>query len=266
LLGIEVNPYAFELAQMTIWIGFIQWHRANGYHFSRDPVLDKLETFRNMDAIMDRTDPANPKEPDWPEAEFIIGNPPFLGGKRLRDGLGDGYVDDVFKVWRKVVRPEADLCCYWFEKARAQIESGKTRRAGLLSTQSIRGGANRETLNRIKQTGDIFFGIGDRNWILDGAAVHVSMVGFDKGVETARELDGLAVARINSDLSATDADVTTSRRLAANLGIAYYYSAMFDATPRSKKRSNQFIEFVRRCGSCRKWAAFPGFRQRRSTA
>ncbi len=127
----------------------------------------------------------------------------------------------MFKVWRKVVRPEADLCCYWFEKARAQIESGKTRRAGLLSTQSIRGGANRETLNRIKQTGDIFFGIGDRNWILDGAAVHVSMVGFDNGVETARELDGLAVARINSDLSATDADVTTSRRLAANLGIAY---------------------------------------------
>ena len=73
-------------------------------------------------------------EPDWPEADVIIGNPPFLGGKRLRRELGDAYVDRLFAVWRDRVRPEADLCCYWFEKARAQIERGQCRRAGLLAT------------------------------------------------------------------------------------------------------------------------------------
>ena len=80
------------------------------------------------------------------------------------------------------MKPEADLCCYWFEKARQQIEQGKCKRAGLLATQGIRGGANRETLKRIKATGDIFFGESDRDWVLDGATVHVSMVGFDKGL------------------------------------------------------------------------------------
>ncbi len=77
--------------------------------------------------------------------------------------------------------PEADLCCYWFEKARRQIEEGKCQRAGLLATQGIRGGANRDVLKRIKETGDIFFAESDRDWILDGADVHVSMVGFDDG-------------------------------------------------------------------------------------
>ena len=69
--------------------------------------------------------------------------------------------------------------CYWFEKARAQIAAGKAKRVGLLATQAIRGGANRKVLERIKETGDIFWAQSDRNWVLDGATVHVSMVGFD---------------------------------------------------------------------------------------
>ena len=78
---------------------------------------------------------------------------------------------------------QSDLCCYWFEVARQQIEDGKCKRAGLLATQGIRGGANREVLKRIKESGDIFFAESDRPWILDGANVHVSMVGFDDGIE-----------------------------------------------------------------------------------
>ena len=73
------------------------------------------------------------------------------------------------------------MVCYWFEKARAMIEEGKVKRAGLLATNSIRGGANRKVLERIKETGDIFWAQSDRDWILDGAAVNVSMVGFDNG-------------------------------------------------------------------------------------
>ncbi len=62
-----------------------------------DPVLDPMENIECRDAILDLSDPDNPKEPDWPEAEFIVGNPPFLGGKMLRTNLGDKYVDAMFK-------------------------------------------------------------------------------------------------------------------------------------------------------------------------
>lgn len=83
--------------------------------------------------------------------------------------------------------------CYWFEKARAQIETGKAKRVGLLATQGIRGGVNRRALERIKQAGDIFWAQSDRNWMLDGATVHVSMVGFDNGSDDNRLLDGMRV-------------------------------------------------------------------------
>src|SRR5205085_2296224 len=97
--------------------------------------------------------------------------------------LGDAYVDTLFTVWRDRVPAEADVCCYWFEKARQQIADGKCKRAGLLATQGIRGGANREVLKRIKEAGDIFFAESDRDWVLDGANVHISIIGFDGGSE-----------------------------------------------------------------------------------
>ena len=82
------------------------------------------------------------------------------------------------------------------------IAEGKVKRVGLLATQGIRGGANREVLKRIKETGDIFWAQSDREWIQDGAAVHVSMIGFDNGTEKTRVLDDEAVPNINSDLTA----------------------------------------------------------------
>jgi type II restriction/modification system DNA methylase subunit YeeA len=220
LYGIEMNPYAFDLAQTTVWIGWLQWVRANGFGVINDPILEPLTGFRKMDAILDLTDPDNPREPDWPEVEFIVGNPPFLGGKLLRSNLGDDSVDAMFRVWGERVRPEADLCCYWFEKARAMIESGKAKRAGLLATQGIRGGANRETLARIKRTGGIFFAVSDREWILDGANVHISMVGFDDGSEEQVALDGRPVSSINSNLTSS-VDVTAARRLRENDAVSY---------------------------------------------
>jgi hypothetical protein len=168
----------------------------NGFNPPHDPVLDPIDSVRCMDAILDTTDPAHPAEPEWPEADFIVGNPPFLGGKLLRTNLGDEYVDGMFKVWGARVPPPADLCCYWFEKGRQMIERRKAIRVGLLATQGIRGGANREVLKRIKDSGDIFFAESDRDWILDGANVHVSMVGFDDGKEATHILDGASVATI----------------------------------------------------------------------
>ncbi|MDB5349200.1 MAG: hypothetical protein JWN86_447 [Planctomycetota bacterium] len=220
LFGIEKNPYAHDLAQMTVWIGFLQWHRANGFHYERVPILQSLGTIENKDAILDLTMPEFPAEPVWPEADFIVGNPPFLGGKKMRTELGDEYVDRLFGVWRDRVKSEADLCCYWFVKAHRQIEDGRCRRAGLLATQGIRGGASRETLRKIKQTGDIYYAESDRNWVLDGATVHVSMIGFDDGSETVKALDGQPVETIHSNLTALT-DVTQARRLADNLNIAF---------------------------------------------
>src|SRR5208337_3459371 len=223
LHGIEKSQYAYELAQVSIWIGYIQWQRANGYRTFTEPILRRMDTFECKDAVLNLSDPEKPTEPDWPEAEFIVGNPPFLGGKKMRTELDretSTYVNSLFTVWKNRVKPEADLCCYWFEKARHHIEQGNCKRAGLLATQGIRGGANRETVKRIKASGDIFFAESDRPWILEGANVHVSMIGFDKGTEVLRIRDGKPVAAINSDLSA-ETDITKARRLKANLDIAY---------------------------------------------
>ena len=218
--GIELDHYAAELARTALWIGYIQWHQANGFAYKHDPILTPLDTIRRMDAILDYDCAGNAMEPEWPDAEFIVGNPPFLGNKLLRRNLGDEYVERMFSLYRGRVPGEADFVCYWFEKARAKIESGKCSRGGLLATQGIRGGANRRVLERIKESGDIFMAHSDHPWILEGAAVHVSLVGFDNGVETERELDGTAVSAINSNL-AVGSDFTQAQPLAENVGIAF---------------------------------------------
>ena len=77
LHGLEINPYAQQLAQVVIWIGYLQWMHYNGFKMPDHPVLSPIESIRCMDAILDLSDPEHPKEPEWPEAEFIVGNPPF---------------------------------------------------------------------------------------------------------------------------------------------------------------------------------------------
>ena len=190
MLGLEINHYAAELARTALWIGYIQWHQANGFPYTQRPILTPLDTIRQTDAILDLSDPQHPAEPEWPPAEFIIGNPPFLGHFPFRESLGDDYVDAVYALYGSRIPNSSDLCCYWFEKARAQIEAGATQRAGLLATQAIRFQSNRPVLTRIKETGDIFAAMSDQDWVLDGAAVHTSIICFDDGSETERDLDG----------------------------------------------------------------------------
>ncbi len=220
VLGIELNAYAAELARVTIWIGEIQWMIRHGLGYRRDPILRPLHHIETRDALVDLTDPARPQEARWPEAEFIVGNPPFLGGKLLRRGLGDEYVETLFEVFDGRVPREADLSAYWHEKARTQIAVRTTRRAGLLATQGIRGGANRRVLERIKETGDIFFARADEPWILSGAAVHISFIGQDDGSDTERELDGQPVTSINANLT-SGLDLSRARQIPENLGIAF---------------------------------------------
>ncbi len=159
--GLELNPYAAELARVTVWIGEIQWMIQHGYGHNTNPILKPLETIEQRDAILakPKTDSVletesvslklSVEEAAWPAADVIIGNPPFLGGSKLLGELGDEYTKALRDCYQGRVPGGADLVCYWFEKARAQIEVGKAQRAGLVATNSIRGGANRKVLERI---------------------------------------------------------------------------------------------------------------------
>ena len=220
MLGLEINPYAAELARTALWIGYIQWHQANGIHYHHTPILETMDTIRLTDAILDFSDTENPAEPEWPAAEFIIGNPPFLGGKLLRSNLGDEYVEAIFGAYKGRVPAEADIACYWFENARTSLKKGHTKRAGLLATQGIRGGANRRVLQDIKESGDIFLAWSDHPWVLEGAAVHVSIVAFDDGSEADRTLDGEAVHWINANLT-SGVDITQAKPLQENTNVSF---------------------------------------------
>lgn len=221
LLGIEINDYAAELARVTIWIGEIQWMLQNGFSYLKDPILQPLDNILNQDALLSYDEDGKAHEAEWPEAEFIIGNPPFLGSRLLRRHLGSEYVEDLFKVFRDRVPGAADLVVYWHEKARALVEEGRAQRVGLLATQGIRGGASRRVLDRIKKSGDIFMAWSDERWVVEGAAVQVSIIGFDDGSETSRILDGAEVTEINPDLT-TGVDLTAAVPLVESMGIAFY--------------------------------------------
>ena len=222
--GIELNGYAAELARVSVWIGEIQWMRRNGFPGSRQPVLDPLETIECRDAIL------TPKggEPEWPEADAIIGNPPFLGGKLLIANLGEDYVSTLFRAYRGRIPREADLVCYWFVKAGEHLRRGDSKRVGLVATNSIRGGANRRALQGATDGGHIFEAWSDEPWVIDGAAVRVSLVCFswpDGEFAPERRLDGETVDEIHTDLTArrggTGVDMTKARRLARNKGVAF---------------------------------------------
>ena len=222
MYGIEIDPIAHALASIVVWIGYIQWRINNGYgqEFA-EPILEELEdNIVCKDAILPSDDEDNPTEPDWPPVDVIVGNPPFLGGQRMRSELGDEYYERLTDFYQGRVPGGADLVCYWHEVARQHIEASSAKRAGLLATNSIRGGLNREVLNRVKETGDIFMAWSDRPWVLDGAAVRVSMVGFDDASQIEKTLDGLPVAKINADLTGS-LDIIGASSLQENHNISF---------------------------------------------
>jgi type II restriction/modification system DNA methylase subunit YeeA len=220
IYGIEINTYAHELASVVVWIGYLQWLHDNGSPTPTRPILKPLHNILHMDSIVAHGKDGVFLEPEWPDADVIVGNPPFLGGKKLRSELGDIYVDGLFELYSGKVSPESDLVVYWFEKAREQVKKRKAGRVGLLATQAIRGGANRAVLERIMDGCNIFYAVSDRDWVLEGASVHVSMVAFDEGEERQIMLDGVPVQAINSDLT-TGLDLTKAMKLLENDGICF---------------------------------------------
>ena len=223
--GIEINPYAAELARVSVWIGEIQWMRRNGFAEGREPILKPLDTIECRDAILvqDRA------EPDWPKADVVIGNPPFLGDKLLIRHLGNDYASRLRRTYAGRVPAQADLVCYWFEKAGKQVQSRKATRVGLVATNSIRGGANRRALQAATDTRPIFEAWSDEPWVIDGAAVRVSLICFgspDAERLAQARLDGRLVSEIYTDLTgrnegAPGIDLTAVRRLPVNSNVSF---------------------------------------------
>lgn len=224
LLGLEVNPRAAAIADLVLWIGYLQWHfRTHGRAMPQEPVLKKFHNIEGRDAILafDRREPVtdaggqpvtrwdgrtfkkhpvtgeevpdetacvplfrhvNPREADWPEADFVVGNPPFIGNKRMRRALGDGYVEALRAAYPEV--PEtADFVMYWWHKAATLVGGGKVRRAGLITTNSISQTFSRRLVElhvRERKAISLVFAVPDHPWIEseDGAAVRIAMTVF----------------------------------------------------------------------------------------
>ena len=217
VLGLEVNPYAAELARVSVWIGHIQWARRHGFPAPSDPVLRTLDTIACRDAVL----ADDGSQAAWPAANVVVGNPPFLGGKRMRTVLGDAYCARLFAAYADQVPAEADLVCYWVARAQQAVVAGELSGAGLVTTNSIRGGANRRVLEPIAQAGAISTAWADEPWTLDGAAVRVSLVCWGRGPASTPMLDSVAVSAIHADLTAGAANLTTARRLPENAGVAF---------------------------------------------
>jgi len=239
MMGLEVNEYAAQLAKTALWIGYIQWHQANGFAYTNRPILNNIHGIECRDAaiaIDAESGAADATKAQWPDADYIIGNPPFLGAKDMLTELGGEYTARLRQTYADELDGAVDLCCYWFEQARAQIASGKARRAGLLATQAIRFSSNRRTLERIKESGDIFAAYDDLQWKPEepgSAAVHVSIVCFDDGNETTKTLNGNPATDIDTRL--TDAvNLDRAQRLPQNAGICFEgvkKGGPFDLTP-----------------------------------
>lgn len=215
--GIELNTYAAELARITVWIGEIQWMVQNGYGAKRNPILQPLDQIENRDALVN----SDGSEAIWPAASVIVGNPPFVGNRKMVDELGRTYTDAIRAVYEGRVSGGADLVCFWFAKADDALRGGTTSRVGLVATNSIRGGANREVLDRVLETSRIFDAWADEAWINEGAAVRVSLVCFGRSHKVAR-LDGRDVAVVTSSLvELVHHDNAKAARLASNKGVSF---------------------------------------------
>tara|TARA_Y100001951_G_scaffold95748_2_gene93580 strand:- start:3857 stop:7288 length:3432 start_codon:yes stop_codon:yes gene_type:complete len=223
-LGIELNPWAANVAELVLWIGYLQWHyRTHGKAAPSEPILRDFKNIEHRDAVLtwsDRTprqdehgvpvtrwdgtttmrhpatgeevpDPsarvqiynyADPCPAQWPEATFIVGNPPFIGASRMREALGDGYVEALWKAYPKMPG-SADLVMFWWEKAALKARDPKSglRRFGLITTNSLRQTFNRRVLEPhlgdAKRPLSLLFAIPDHPWVdtMDGAAVRIGM-------------------------------------------------------------------------------------------
>lgn len=247
-LGLELNPRAAAIAELVLWLGYLQWQLRNGGSI-HDPVLEKLDNIRAMDAVLahDPERPAtdrqgtglpNPRRPEWPEADYIVGNPPFIGGKDIRGRLGDAYATALWKAHPKINK-SADFVMYWWDRAADILTRKGTRlkRFGFVTTNSITQEFSRRVI-QARMDGrppvSLAMAIPDHPWTKatrDTAAVRIAMTVarcesqpgqllrtvHEAGLETdaPRIVFGADTGAINPDLTIGH-DIRATQRLIAN--------------------------------------------------
>jgi hypothetical protein len=268
--GIEIKPWAREIAELTLWIGYHQfWLEHHKGVNPPEPVLKDTGTLELRDAVLawdeivevpekSRPDPTprivhpvtgelvpdpnarsayheyrGARQAPWPEADFILGNPPYMGGTRMREAYGDGYVDALRSVYPMM--PEgADFVMYWWMRAANEVARGTTNRAGLITTNSITQSRNRAVVEMMAERGArVLWAIADHPWIDEqsSAAVRVAMTVTGCGGasstlaivdERANIIRELTAPDLNADLSVS-ADVASAVRepLTANRGMSF---------------------------------------------
>jgi hypothetical protein len=221
LLGLEVNPRAAAIAELVLWIGYLQWHfRTRGRVTPPEPIIKAFHNIVCRDALLawDRTEPVlddrskavtrwdgrtmkkhpvtgeevpdetaripllkyiNPRPAKWQEADFIVGNPPFIGNKRMRLVLDAGYVD-ALRVAHPSVPGSADFVMFWWEKAASLVREGSVKQFGLITTNSITQSQSGQVVQQnleAEKPLSIVFAVPDHPWVDDAeaAAVRVCM-------------------------------------------------------------------------------------------
>jgi len=222
--GIEVKPWAKEIAELVLWIGYLQWlmrTRGDAGHIL-EPVLqqygniecrDAVLSWDSIEPVLDETGRAvmrwdgesmkpspvtgepvpdeskrvdvvryiRPRRASWPAAEYIIGNPPYIGTKRMRQTLGEGYVEAIREAYAPTVEDNADFVMYWWETAAATVRSRRARRFGFITTNSITQTFNRRVVSAHLDAEvdplSLALAIPDHPWVdtANGAAVRVAM-------------------------------------------------------------------------------------------
>ncbi|MEQ8820463.1 MAG: class I SAM-dependent DNA methyltransferase [Sumerlaeia bacterium] len=286
-LGIEVNPRAAAIAELVLWIGYLQWvirtPTPGGQPEWREPIIRDFHNIQCRDAVLawDATEPdldpatgavrtrwdgrtfkrhpvtgeqvpdetarielqryVNPRPAEWPEAEFIVGNPPFIGGKDLRASLGDGYAEALWAAHRDM--PEsADFVLYWWDEAARLVRTGEAERFGFITTNSLRQVFNRRVIDRHlsdkKAPLSILYAVPDHPWVsaADGAAVRIAMTVCSCNTAQDGKLEAVVselwdgkdhniievrphFGRINAALT-IDVEVWRSQKLLSNSGLA----------------------------------------------
>lgn len=217
-LGMETNRRAVAIADLVLWIGHLQWHfRTRGFA-PKEPILEKLDHIYKRDAVLSwdgwpipqwrdgHEALPNPRRPEWPEAEFIVGNPPFIGGKDLRARLGELYAESLWKAHPQM-NESADFVMYWWDRA-AEIltRSGtKLRRFGFVTTNSITQLFQRRTVERHlggKPPLSLVMAIPDHPWTKagkDAAAVRIAMTVAQAGKHEGKLLEVVSEAGLDTD-------------------------------------------------------------------
>ncbi|MDE8349350.1 MAG: class I SAM-dependent DNA methyltransferase [Acidocella sp.] len=241
-LGLELNPRAAGIAELVLWIGYLQWHLRTKGGFPGEPILRDFKNIVVMDAVLDNTG-AKPRRPKWPEAEYIVGNPPFIGGKDVRARLGDDYAKNLWAAHEQM-NDSADFVMYWWDHAALLLgrRGTKLRRFGFVTTNSITQVFQRRVTERFfaaKPPVSLLYASPDHPWTKaqqDSAAVRIAMtvgvsgkhegilaeVVHEEGLDTDTPMVLLKQSPgiINADLT-VGVDIAGAQALKANEGLGY---------------------------------------------